>query len=295
MSEQYLVDSKGLFGVAEFHRIVDQSLWQGLVALASATLNGSTVPPSVQKDVRRVLPLSVEEAQMVLDAHALIVALPAFATVPEAHDYKASVVNNDWGIFNGRVWYGAYIPVGFTSTLSFQARNKNISTLCTQWHMDTVEEIFAQFPSLLSLMTQSNVPHDPNNIKKIRKAHVNIKTGVWSVETYNPTAELAAGVGYAVFLSHQNVYYTGPKKGSPSLCGALMYSSVAAAERAMKSNNVSNYIVVKIQLEAIEAVVHGATAAGGSALEGAMALQQSKRLSAEVSSPHNTNIGRKKI
>lgn len=295
MSEQYLVDQKGLFGVAEFHRIVDKPLWDGLVALAYATLNGGAVPQSSQNDVRRVLPLSAEEAKMVLDANKLMAALPAFGTVPAAHDYKASVVNSAWGIFNGRTWYGAYIPVGFTSALSFQARDKTLSTVGAQWYANTVEYIFAQFPSLLSLMTQSNVPHDPNNIKKIRKAHLNIEKGIWNIETYNSTAQLAAGVGYAAFLSHQNVYYTGPKKGCPSLCGALMYSSVAAAERAMKSNNVSNYIVVKIQLEAIEAVAHGAKARLGSDLEGAMALQQRKRLNTEISPPEQNHVGRKKL
>lgn len=285
--EQYLLDQKGLFGVPEFHRIVDKHSWDLLTQMAQATLDRTPLPDLPKGRAHNIQPLSVEDAHRVLDANIVIAALPCSGTVPEAHDGKAHQLNSSWGLMNGRTWYGAYIPVGFTSTLSFQTRNKNISTVCTDWASDAVEDVFEKNPEILTLM-KLMLPHDANNIKKIRSAEQKIRNGEWSVETYDPSSQLAAGEGFALFLTHQNLYYTGRNKNSPSLCGALMYPSVAAAERAMKSANILNYMVVKAQLEAVAVVARGPNADVQSALDGAMALQQNKRLTAELETPLNS-------
>lgn len=293
MSEQYLIDQKGLFGVAEFHRIMDKHSWDMFVQMAQATVDGTSFPDLPKGRLHSSTPLSMEQSQMVLAAHAVVSRLPASAMVPEAHDWKASQLNQSWGLTNGRAWYGAYIPVGFTSTLSFQARNKDTSTVYTDWSTDTIEDVFTTFPSLLALLKQWVVPHDINNIKKIRTADQKIRNGDWVVTTYDPYSQLAAGEGFALFLTHQNLYYTGRNKNSPSLCGALMYPSVAAAERAMKSANILNYMVVQTQLEAVAVVARGVNAQEDSVLNGAMALQQSKRLDAAIGTTSETTTKRK--
>lgn len=276
MSEQYLVDQKGFFGVAEFHRVVDKQLWDHFVEVAQATLGGTSCATPWNR--KAGASLTTEEARMVCDAHSLLLTLPVSASVPEANDYKALLLDDTWGIPRRRSWYGAYVPVGFTSTLSLQARNKDINVVYPQWKANAVDEIFAKFPKLLPLMKQWSVPHDPSMVKKIRTAALKIENDEWEVHTYNPAGELAAGDGYALFLTHQNLYYTGRNKNSPSLCGALMYPSVAAAERAMKSSNTNNYIVVKARLEAVEVVGRGINAGDGSVLQSAMDVQQAKRL-----------------
>lgn len=278
MSEQYLVDQKGFFGVAEFHRVVDKQLWDHFVEVAQATLEGTAAKPWTRKPGNVLPTLTSEEANMVVNAHALVSTLPVSASVPEANDYKALLLDDTWGIERRRSWYGAYIPVGFTSTLSLQARNKDINVTYPQWKANTVDDIFSQFPTLLALIKHWSVPHDPSMVKKIRTAALKIEQGDWEVHTYNPAGELAAGEGYALFLTHQNLYYTGRNKNSPSLCGALMYPSVAAAERAMKSSNTNNYIVVKAQLEAVQIVGRGVNALDNSVLQSAMDVQQAKRL-----------------
>lgn len=293
MSEQYLVDSKGLFGVAEFHRVVDKHSWDMFVLVARATLDGTPYPDLPKERIKSATPLTTSQAQMVVVANTLISRLAAAGTVPDAHDWKSHQLNHSYGLPNGRTWYGAYIPVGFTSTLSFQARNKNISTVCNDWGMQSVEDIFVACPSLLELMKQWTIPYDPQNIKKIRAAAQKTAKGEWRIETYDSVRQLAHGEGFALFLTHQNLYYTGRNKNSPSLCGALMYPSVAAAERAMKSATISNYVVVKTQLEAVEVVARGMDAKTQSDLDGAMALQQSKRLNAVVSMPQDTSLKRK--
>ena len=282
--EQYLVDQKGLFGVPEFHRIVDKQSWDLLTQAAQATLNGTPLPDQPKGRVCNIRPLSVEDAHRVLDANTVMATLPCSGTVPEAHEGKAHQMNNAWELTSGREWYGAYIPVGFTSTLSFETRNKNISTVCTDWAVDAVENVFEKNPEIFALIKYM-LPHDANNIKKIRSAEQKIRSEEWSVETYDPSSQLAAGEGFALFLTHENLYYTGRNKNSPSLCGALMYSSVTAAERSMKSANILNYMVVKAQLEAVAVVARGPNAEVQSALDGAMALQQNKRLTAELEAP----------
>lgn len=254
MSLEYIINTDGQYAVPKFRAFLNDNHWKGLAAVARWVLEQGPKPTQIPNTGSLLTaPMTAETAQNILDIDAVVAELP---------------LRNEWR--------GAYVPDHFTPVLSFPKSLGRNSTQSSKWGWKACEKLAARkdWPTLLS---QWSIPHLPSGWENVEHTQKNVADGQWVVQTYNPDVDLTEAEGYAVFFTDDNLYYSGKDFNSPTLSGAVVFPSVAAAIHQAELLRKSRYVVVRMGLSVLNIAAHG-PAAQSDFLTEAINLSQHKRI-----------------
>lgn len=274
MSE-YLKNSEGLFSVVEFHEIVDMDYWNGLVGMAQWVLQQGPWPATAPNTFSPIdNPMSPKQAQEIVAVDPFVQSLGQGEKYSDEHTREYF---RDQGYSNPglRSWFGVYAPGKFSTTLSWDRPEHQHQTPSNCWKLDALQHLVEQ-TTWLKQMKQWDIPHHKSHIKKALSVWQDISQHNITLEQYDPVQALGQSDAFAVFLTDQSMYYTGFKP-SVWLGGALMFPSIAAAEKAAKNARIDNYAVVRSVVAAMD-VVATSTAADTNLIGSVVSSQQNARI-----------------